>query len=122
MSFQPFPCTWKSWIPLTIAAASAREYALRPAVWCTIAKRTSEAKAGGPRRILSSAPQDDLSTIGGVVVAVGVRSGTSVSGLQTRCARTRATRPVTRASIRSDQPVHHGLPVRQSFGVLSREP
>jgi tetratricopeptide (TPR) repeat protein len=36
------------------------------------------------------------------------------SGLQTKCARTRCTRPRVRTCTRSAVPVHHGLPIRHA--------
>jgi hypothetical protein len=61
----------------------------------------------------SSAPHESRGTIGGASIACGTRYGTRISGLQTRWARTRVTRPIVRVSIRSEGPTHHGLPRRQ---------
>ena len=54
--------------------------------------------------------------------AAGVLTGTLVAGLQTRCARTAATSPVVRASIRSEAPAHQGLPSRQPRRRCSCDP
>src|SRR5262245_25779521 len=113
MSFQPLPWTWKSWMPRTIAAASALVYELLPAVWWTTAKRTPDAYAGFPRRIDSSARQDERGTIAGAPAAESVRVGTPTAGLQTVDARTAVTLPYVRTWKPSDGPTHHGLPSRQ---------
>ena len=43
MSFHPFPRTWYSSIPRTIAADWAGLYAFEPAVWWTTANATRDA-------------------------------------------------------------------------------
>jgi len=96
MSFQPFPRTWYSSIPRTIAADWLLVYAFEPAVWWTTANETARAYRGAPRVISSFAPHARRSTIFGVPVIAVVRSGVLSTGLQTYQARSLRTSPTTR--------------------------
>ncbi len=85
-----------------------------------------EAHVGGvarrpaPDRLVRS-PRE-RGTIGGAAVAAGTLSGMRISGLHTRCARTRVTRPTARAWMAFDVPTHHGLPILQPGSRRSGEP
>jgi hypothetical protein len=100
-------------MPRTIAADCAGEDPAAPAVWWTTALRSIGAYSGSSRRIRSFAPQLLREMIFGEPAIWRARSRIDSSGLQTKCPRTRWTRPRVRTCTRSAVPVHHGLPIRQ---------
>src|SRR3954471_24929341 len=122
MSFQPFPLTWYTSIPRTIAADCDFEYEFVPAVWCTIALFTLAANCGGARRIDSSAPQPARVINAGEPAIDRRRGGRASTGLQTRNARSRVTRPCVRYWIAADAPVQYGLAMRQPGGAGGSRP
>src|SRR5947208_15464082 len=105
MSFQPFPFTWYTSMPRTIAGDCIRVYEFVPAVWCTRAKRTLVAYRGAALRIDSSAPHEARVMIAGEPAIASLRGGRPETELQTKYARNLATRPRNRYAIRSDGPV-----------------
>ena|SRR2546429_5031901 len=105
MSFQPFPFTWYTSMPRTIAADCERVYEFVPAVWCTSASCRLGAYWDAARLIDSFAPHANREMTGGEPASEECRSGIRSSGLWTKYARSRVTQPCSLYTIRSDSPV-----------------